>query len=161
MLKFTFQHINSVKKNKNNWKSIFFFFILISFFSAAGQTQKKEMESIIKEIGIKNRINQLILESKAENEKKARQEKYINYQKVQKQNRIFNSIELEVQNAKFLLNRGFDYKDITEEIHQLEDWEGFAVKGIVGKKFRVMTDRNLSSTSILLDELLKRTNNRL
>ncbi|WP_165818087.1 mechanosensitive ion channel family protein [Flavobacterium sp. 103] len=119
------------------------------------------MDSIVKEIGIKNRINQLMLESKAENEKKARQEKYINYQKVQKQNRIFNLIELEVQNAKFLLTRGYAYKDITAEIHQLKEWEEFAVKGIVGKKFRVMTDRNLSSTSILLDELLKRTSNRL
>lgn len=162
MLKFTFQHITPLKNNNSNsWKSIFAFFVLFTFLSAAGQNQKKEMDSIVKEIGIKNRINQLMLESKANDEKKARQEKYINYQKVQKQNRIFNLIELEVQNAKFLLNRGFDYKDITEEIHQLKDWEEFAVKGIVGKKFRVMTDRNLSSTSILLDELLKRANNRL
>ncbi|MGQ7946908.1 mechanosensitive ion channel family protein [Flavobacterium sp. WC2509] len=120
------------------------------------------MDSIVKEIGIKNRVNQLMLEGKAENEKKTRQEKYISYQKVQKQNRIFNLIEFELQNAKILLNRGFDYKDITEEIHQLKEWEEFAVKGIVGeKKFRVQTDRNLSSTSILLDELLKRASNRL
>ncbi|PVX44856.1 mechanosensitive ion channel-like protein [Flavobacterium sp. 103] len=162
MLNFTFQHINATKKNNgNSWKSIFVFFALISFLSTAAQTPKKEMDSIVKEIGIKNRINQLMLESKAENEKKARQEKYINYQKVQKQNRIFNLIELEVQNAKFLLTRGYAYKDITAEIHQLKEWEEFAVKGIVGKKFRVMTDRNLSSTSILLDELLKRTSNRL
>lgn len=162
MLNFTFQHIDATKKNNgNSWKSIFVFFALISLLSAAAQTPKKEMDSIVKEIGIKNRINQVMLESKAENEKKARQEKYINYQKVQKQNRIFNLIELEVQNAKFLLTRGYAYKDITAEIHQLKEWEEFAVKGIVGKKFRVMTDRNLSSTSILLDELLKRTSNRL
>ncbi|OOG77969.1 mechanosensitive ion channel family protein [Flavobacterium sp. A45] len=162
MLNFTFQHINATKNNNgNSWKSIFVFFALISLLSTAGQTPKKEMDSIVKEIGIKNRINQLMLESKANYDKKARQEKYINYQKVQKQNRIFNLIEFEVQNAKFLINRGFDYKEITQEIHQLKDWEEFAVKGIVGKKFRVITDRNLSSTSILLDELLKRTNNRL
>jgi potassium efflux system protein len=162
MLKFTFQYTTSIKDNNGiSWNLVFVFLTLISFLSVTAQNQKKELDSIVKEIGIKNRINQLILESKAENEKKARQEKYINYQKVQKQNRIFNLIELEVQNAKFLLNRGFDYKDITEEIYQLEDWEEFAVKGIVGRKFRVMTDRNLSSTSFLLDELLKRTNNRL
>jgi len=93
--------------------------------------------------------------------KKTRQQTYINYQKVQRQNKLFNLIEFEIQNAKFLLNKGFDYKDIAEEIYQLKDWEEFAVKGIVGKKFRVLTDRNLSSTSILLDELLKRSNNRL
>ncbi|MDR6843648.1 mechanosensitive ion channel domain-containing protein [Flavobacterium granuli] len=162
MLKFTFQHINNAKNNNgNSWKPIFVFFALLSFLSVSSQNLKKEVDSIVKEIGINNRVNQLLLESKAENEKKARQEKYINYQRVQKQNRIFNLIELEVQNAKFLLNRGFDYKDITEEIHQLKEWEEFSVKGIVGKQFRVLTDRNLSSTSILLYELLKRTNNRL
>jgi potassium efflux system protein len=162
MSKFTFQYIKPAKNdNGNSWKPIFVFLTLISILSVAGQTQKKDMDSIIKQIGIKNKVNQIFLEAKANNEKKARQEKYVNYQKVQKQNRIFNSIELEVQNAKFLINRGFDYKDITEEILQLKDWEEFAVKGIVGEKFRVMTDRNLSSTSILLDELLKRTSNRL
>ena len=162
MLKFTFLHITPLKNNNSNsWKSIFAFIALISFFATTAQTPKKEMDSIVKEIGIKNKVNQLFLEKKAENEKKERQEKYINYQKIQKQNRIFNSIELEVQNAKFLLTKGYDYKDITAEIHQLKEWEEFAVKGIVGKKFRVLTDRNLSSTSILLDELLKRTSNRL
>nr|WP_315149971.1 mechanosensitive ion channel domain-containing protein [uncultured Flavobacterium sp.] len=162
MLKFTFQHINPIKKNNNSsWKIIFAFFALFSCLSVFSQNQKKELDSIVKEIGIKNRIDQLMLEKKAENEKKERQEKYINYQKVQKQNKIFNLIEFEVQNAKILLDRGFDYKDITEEIHQLKEWEEFAVKGIIGTKFRVLTDRNLSSTSILLDELLKRTSNRL
>ncbi|HEY6142651.1 MAG TPA: mechanosensitive ion channel domain-containing protein [Flavobacterium sp.] len=156
------KHIDPTKNNKDNsWKTIFIFFTLISFLSAASQNQKKEIDSMINHIGIKNKLTQIVLENKAENEKKERQEKYINYQKVQKQNKTFNLIELEVQNAKFLLDKGFDYKDITEEIHQLKDWEEFAVKGIVGKKFRIMTDRNLSSTSILLDELLKRTSNRL
>jgi potassium efflux system protein len=162
MLKFTFLHITPLKNNNSNsWKSIFIFFTLISFFLATAQAPKKEIDSILDPIGFKNRITQILLETKAKNEKKDRLEKYINYQKVQKQNKIFNSIEIEVQNAKFLLNRGFDYKEIAEEMHQLKDWEEFAVKGIVGEKFRVMTDRNLSSTSFLLDELLKRTGNRL
>lgn len=163
MLNFTFQNNKPAKNSTINscWNFIFVFFTLISFLSVTAQSPKKELDSIVKEIEIKNRVNQLMLESKAENDKKSRQEKYINYQKIQKQNKIFNLIELEVQNAKFILNRGFDYKDITEEIHQLKEWEEFSVKGIVGKKFRVMTDRNLSSTSILLDELLKRASNRL
>lgn len=162
MLKFTFQYITSIKNNNGiSWKPIFVFLTLISFLSVTAQNPKKELDSIVNQIGIKNRITQIMLESKAKNEKKERQEKYINYQKVQKQNKIFNSIKFEVQNAKSLLNRGFDYKDITEEIHQLKDWEEFAIKGIAEKKYRVLTDRNLSSTSMLLDELLKRTNNRL
>jgi small-conductance mechanosensitive channel len=162
MLNFTFQYTKTSKKNKgNSCKSFFAFLALLTFLSAASQNQKNELDSIAKQLGIKDKITHVLLESKAENDKKARQEKYINYQKVQKQNKIFNRIEFEVQNAKFLLNKGFDYKDITEEIYQLKDWEEFAVKGIVKKDFRALTDRNLSSTSILLDELLKRSNNRL
>lgn len=162
MPNFTFQ-LNKPAKNNNGYSlhSIFIFFALLSFLTVAAQSPKKEMDSIVKEIGIKNRVEQIMLEGKAENEKKTRQEKYITYQKIQKQNKIFNSIEFEVQKARILLNRGFDYKDITAEIHQLKEWEEFAVKGIVGKKLSVLTDRNLSSTSILLEELLKRTSNRL
>lgn len=162
MLNFTLQHINTAKKNTaHSFKSIFVFFALLCFLSAASQNPKEKLDSIAEQLGIKDKNTPVLLESKAEKDKKARQEKYINYQKVQKQNKIFNLIESEIQNAKFFLNKGFDYKDITEEIYQLKEWEEFAVKGIVGKKFRVLTDRNLSSTSILLDELLKRTNNHL
>jgi potassium efflux system protein len=161
MSKSKLQHLKYTQSNHNNWKIFMVVLYLLSTLSVASQTQKKKIDSIVNEIGIKNSVYQFLLERKAENENKVRQEKYINYQRVQKQNKIFNLIELEVQKAKFLLNKGFDYKDITKEIHQLKDWEVFAVKGIVGKKFSVMTDRNLSSTSILLDELLKRTSNRL
>src|SRR6478609_7696373 len=130
MLKFTFQHTKTVKKsNGNSWKPFLVFFALISSLSVSSQSTKKQIDSIVKQLDIENKITQVILESKAENDKKARQEKYLNYQKVQKQNKIFNLIEFEVQNAKFILNRGYDYKDITAEIHQLKDWEEFAVKG--------------------------------
>jgi small-conductance mechanosensitive channel len=162
MLNFSFKYINTVKKFYSNCcKAIIVFFALFSFLSPIAQNPKKEIDSVVKGIKFKNRVDHVLLESKAEIEKKERQENYINYQKVRKQNRIFNSIELEVQNAKFLLNKRYAYKDITAEIHQLKDWEEFAVKGIIGEKFRVLTDRNLSSTSILLDELLKRVSNRL
>src|SRR5436190_2033884 len=87
--------------------------------------------------------------------------KYFNDRKIQKHNEILRQKYEEVEHAEILLNRGFDYKDIIEEIHQLNDWREFAMQGIVGKKTRVLTDRNLSSTSILLDELLNRATNRL
>lgn len=162
MLKLTFQNINPFKNYSGiSWKSFFVFFALISFFSVVSQPLKKEADTIIDKVAIQNKVAQISLENRAKDEKKERQDKYINHQNIQKQNKIFRLIKLEVQNAKVLLNRRFDYKDITEEIHQLKDWEEFAVKGIVGKKFRVLTDRNLSSTSILLDELLKRSTNRL
>jgi len=162
MLNFIFQYINLNIKNKGNSFKLFFISLVFLFsIPATSQNTKKELDSIVKELGIKDKVTHVFLEGKAESEKKMRQEKYINYQKIQKQNKLFNLIESEIQNAKFQINKRFDYKDITEEIHQLKDWEEFAVKGIVGKKIEVLTDRNLSSISILLDELLKRANNRL
>lgn len=149
---------------KNTFKINKVFFLLIVLFSSlsvTAQNPKIKLDSIVEQLGIKDKVDHVLLENKAEIEKKERLEKYLNYQKVQNQNKIFNLIELEIQNAKFLLTKGFDYKDITEEIYQLKRWEEFAVKGIVGKKFRVLTDRNLSSASILLDEILSRTDNHL
>src|SRR6478735_5391768 len=160
MFKLIYQYITDIK-NRISWKQIFTSLVLISFFSAASQTPKKEADSIVTKFGIKNILNQNTLENTIKKQEKEKQAKYFNDQSIQIQNKIFNLIKLEVHNAKFLLNKGFDYKDINEEIHQLKDWEEFAVGGINEKKFRVLTDRNLSSTSILLDELLKRDNNRL
>lgn len=162
MSNFAFLLPNSPKK----YKSIGFQLFLIactflSSLSGISQNTTSKLDSIVKELGIKDKASLILLKGQAEREKKMREEKYINYQNVQKQNRLFNLIELEIQNAKFLLTKGFNYKDVTGEIHQLKDWEEFAIKGIVGRKFRVLTDRNLSSTSILLDELLNRSTDRL
>jgi len=162
MLKFAFQHRN-FNKNKLAFycKRALLFIAIISFISASSQTNKEVTDSMVNKLAIQNKNTQIALEQIAKKEEKEKKNEYINHQRIQKQNKIFDLIKSEVKNAEFLLNRGFDYKDITEEIHQLKDWDEFTVRGIVGKKFRVLTDRNLSSTSILLDELLKRANNRL
>ncbi|SHM15456.1 mechanosensitive ion channel family protein [Flavobacterium saccharophilum] len=153
---------NIAKKYKSISVKLFLIaFTSLSSVSGISQNTTSKLDSIVKELGIKDKASLILLKGQAEREKKMREEKYINYQNVQKQNRLFNLIELEIQNAKFLLTKGFNYKDVAGEIYQLKDWEEFAVKGIVGRKFRVLTDRNLSSTSILLDELLNRSTDRL
>jgi potassium efflux system protein len=153
---------NITKKYKSISVKLFLIaFTTLSSVSGISQTTTSKLDSIVKELGIKDKASLILLKGQAEREKKMREEKYINYQNVQKQNRLFNLIELEIQNAKFLLTKGFNYKDVAGEIYQLKDWEEFAVKGIVGRKFKVLTDRNLSSTSILLDELLNRSTDRL
>jgi len=162
MSNFAFLFLNAIKK----YKTISFrLFLIVSLFlspiSGVSQNTKTKLDSIVKELGIKDKASLILLKDKAESEKKLREEEYLNYQKVQKQNKLFNLIEFEIQNAKFLLTKGFNYKDVAGEIHQLKDWEEFAIKGIDGKKIRVLTDQNLSSTSILLDELLKRSTDRL
>lgn len=162
MSNFVFLFPNLAKKYKSiSFKLFLMAFTALSSLSGISQNTTSKLDSIVKELGIKDKASLILLKGQAEREKKMREEKYINYQNVQKQNRLFNLIELEIQNAKFLLTKGFNYKDVAGEIYQLKDWEEFAVRGIVGRKFRVLTDRNLSSTSILLDELLNRSTDRL
>lgn len=162
MLNFAFLLINTIKEYKTiSFKLFFITSLFLSPISSISQNAKTELDSIVKELGIKDKASHTTLKDKAESEKKLREAEYINYRKVQKQNKLFNLIEFEIQNAKFLLNKGFNYKDVAEEIHQLKDWEEFAIKGIDGERVAVLTDQNLSSTSILLEELLKRSSERL
>jgi len=162
MLRITANTIKTIRLTIINWYYLScLIWVLTSFLCLFAQTQKKKIDSIVNKNEIEILINPLFDKNNVKKDKQSSLAKYINYQNVQKQNKTFNLIELEIQNAKFILNKGFNYKAITKEIDQIKKWEKFAVKGIVGKKFRIITDRNLSSTSILLDELLKRTNNRL
>lgn len=86
---------------------------------------------------------------------------YENNQTAQKQNNSFNLINTEIQKANFTLKQGNDYKDFIKEINKFVAWKKFAVEGIITNRDRIQSVRNLTSTSILLDELLNRTNNRL
>ncbi len=73
----------------------------------------------------------------------------------------FNLINSEIQNANFILNEGLDYHDFAEELNLLIKLKGETVEGITIKRDKIQTVRNLSTTYILLEELLKRTNNKL
>src|SRR3990167_10134033 len=79
---------------------------------------------------------------------------YENNQTAQKQNNSFNLINTEIQKANFTLKQGNDYKDFIKEINKFVAWKKFAVEGIITNRDRTQTIRNLTSTSILLDELL-------
>src|SRR6478609_3358557 len=100
MLEITFQHINSVKNSSTiGWKRIFVFLAMISFFSVASQTPKTKADSIVAKLGIQNRLKPNSLENIVTNQKREKQNKYLNDQSIQKQAKIFNLVDLEIQNA--------------------------------------------------------------
>ncbi|TAF65494.1 MAG: hypothetical protein EAZ58_10855, partial [Flavobacterium sp.] len=80
---------------------------------------------------------------------------------INKQNENFNLINEEIQSANTLLKVGIDYKGFTSELELLVKWKEKSVKGIVNDKSKMQTVRELTTTSLILNELLKRTNGQL
>lgn len=162
MLSLTLQNnVINVKGKRFGCKLVFVLLTFLFSITVSSQNQNIDLDSIVEKIMTDEESSQITLKNKADVEKKIRQKKYLNYQNIQRQNKIFNLLELEILNAKSLLNKDFHYKNITSEIEQLNIWKEYVTQGLVKRKSNVLTDRNLSSTSILLDELLKRTNNRI
>ncbi|MCX6269313.1 MAG: hypothetical protein NTW16_18505, partial [Bacteroidetes bacterium] len=83
------------------------------------------------------------------------------HQAVIKQSQTFVLIKKEIEKARNFLRQGYSYLEIKEEIDRLMEWKNLACEGVVTNKDKVQTVRNLTTTSILLKELLNRTNSRL
>lgn len=73
------------------------------------------------------------------------------------QNETFIAINNEIQKANILLKKGIDYKDFSNEFKIILDWKEKTTKGITNTPYKNQTIRDLTTTSILLDELLNRT----
>lgn len=115
-----------------------------------------EKDSIIKPIPMNIVIENLVSD-------RMRNSKIIfeNNQNVRNQNNAFSLINIEIQKANNILERGFDYKGFTKEINLLFKWKDFAVDGITKNKNKRQTTRDLTTTSLLLNELVSRTNNQI
>ncbi|MCX6269291.1 MAG: mechanosensitive ion channel [Bacteroidetes bacterium] len=83
------------------------------------------------------------------------------HQAVIQQSQTFVLIKNEIEKARNFLRQGYSYRAIKEEIDRLTEWKNMACEGVVTNKDKVQTVRNLTTTSILLKELLNRTNSRL
>lgn len=83
------------------------------------------------------------------------------HQAVIKQGKIFVILKNELEMARNFLKQGYSYPEIKSEIDKLNDWKKLAGEGIITGRDTVQTVRNLTATSILLKEILNRTNNRL
>lgn len=78
-----------------------------------------------------------------------------------KQNHSFNLLNEQIQKANALLKEGIDYKGFTTELDLLVKLKKTTIKGIVTNESKMQTVRDLTSTSLLLKEILKRTNSQL
>ncbi len=117
-------------------------------------TEKKD--SIIKPIPMN-----VVIENLVSNRMRNSKTNFENNQTIRAQNNAFSLINVEIQKAKNILERGFDYKGFTKEINLLVKWKDFAVDGITKNKNKRQTTRDLTTTSLLLNELVSRTNNQI
>ncbi len=78
-----------------------------------------------------------------------------------KQNYSLSLLNEQIQKANTVLKEGIDYKDFTTELDLLVKLKKNATRGIVMDKIKMKSARDLSATSLLLKEILKRTNSQL
>jgi len=134
-------------------KSYIYFSILLLCLTGNAQNHvtKNNIEKTEKEEA-NNYINQL---AKAGREHGALMVK--NNRLFREQNKTFNTISSEIQKANVLLKKGINYKNFSDEFKIILDWKEETTKGITNTPYENQTVRDLTTTSILLDELLNRT----
>jgi len=77
------------------------------------------------------------------------------------QRKTFIRLKNEMGSTKNFIGQGYSYKEINAEIHLLQGWKTIADDGVITGRDNVPNIRNLTTTSILLSELLNRTDGRL
>jgi potassium-dependent mechanosensitive channel len=130
------------------------------YFPLSAQPFTLKTDSII---SLTSDFNQLSSKTKilAENELKKRKEEFSEHQALLLQSNHFILIKNELEKALVFLKQGYASDEIYEEINELNGWRKIAGEGVITNKDEFQTVRNLTTTSILLKELLNRTNNRL
>lgn len=86
---------------------------------------------------------------------------YLRNKHIRIQKRLFNELETKIQNAGVIIKQGVDYAGITKEINLEADLRNSVMKGIAEKDSGYLTVRNLVTTTILLKEILNRTEKHL
>lgn len=132
-------------------KSYIYFTILFLCISGHAQNNQNHIEKT-RAIEVNNYINQLAKKGREHGALMVKNNKLF-----RAQNKTFNAISNEIQKTNVLLKKGFDYKDFSDEFKIILDWKEKTTKGITNTPNKNQTVRDLTTTSILLDELLNRT----
>ena len=151
-------------KTKRYFSSIL---ILILFYSSnflwsqsplvtVQNTTTTPKDTVIKPIPMK-----VVIENLIDDRIKKSQRNFENNNTIRNQNNAFNLINREIQKANNILDQGIDYKGFTKEINMLFKWKDYAVTGITKNKNKRQTIRDLTTTSLLLNELVSRTDNQI
>jgi small-conductance mechanosensitive channel len=88
-------------------------------------------------------------------------DKYSNNFLIRKQNELFNAIDFEIQNAENTIKKGIDYKGFTKELEYEIEIKKVALVGLFENDSRYLTYRNLTVTSLLLNEISNRIESQL
>jgi potassium-dependent mechanosensitive channel len=137
------------------------FLILLGIISVNGYSQTFETDSTaLKPDSINVSSHQTIEQIAAAAAQKS-QTNYNKARQIQKQNRVFNQLRNEIQNAENILKQGIDYAEYTTELDAIMKYKEVAINGILTYNNEELTIRNLTTTSILLTELVNRTENQL
>lgn len=153
-----FRH--SLALNKKLFFSFFLLLTLLSGFNSglfAQSTDPQELDTLLQSIKktdkqMKKLNNESFTQSK---------ENYEFNVLLNKQNHSFNLLNEQIQKANALLKEGIDYKGFTTELDMLVKLKTNTIKGIVTNESKMQTVRDLTTTSLLLKEILKRTNSQL
>jgi potassium-dependent mechanosensitive channel len=137
------------------------FLILLGIISVNGYSQTFETDSTALKTDSINVSVQQPLEQIAAAAGQKSHGNYIKNRQIQKQSRVFNQLRNEIQNAENILKQGIDYAEFMRELDAIIKFKDLAIKGILTYKSEELTIRNLTTTSILLTEVINRTENQL
>ena len=136
-------------------------FVTLTFlffnFSLLANSQLKEADTAIQsDTSLLKSLS--LIKRTAELEQKQSTANYLSHSLILDQSKNFIALSLEIQNTRHYLNQGFEYKKVLDLIEQVKAWKEIAIDGVIINKDSLQTNRNLTATSILLKELISRTN---
>lgn len=150
----------------------FLFLFLISVSSINTQAQKvlPRLDSItlltpdklfVPDSAGRNRSQYENLESFTTDNLKKNRAVYDKLQTGKEQNLLFELLNQEIQNANLALKKGIDYKEYAEELNYVKVLEQNAIEGVTKNQAIFQSLRNLSLTSVMMNEILLRTDKQL
>lgn len=140
---------------------LFFFLFLCVSLSAIAQDKTNKADSSKISIDDLKLDYYLDINQLAKAGKISSQSNYDNNLLIRKQNILFNLIEIEIQKAKNILKEGVDYKGFTLELDYVVELKKSALMGVIDQDENYLTYRNLSVTSLMLNEISNRIENQL
>ena len=124
-------------------KSVFILFL--SFIIIKGFSQTVEIDSTALPIDSINVPVQQPIEQIAAEAAQKSQTNYNKARQIQRQNRVFNQLRNEIQNAENILKQGIDYAEFAKELQLTKDYKDVALKGLLTTDRENVTIRNLTT----------------
>lgn len=82
---------------------------------------------------------------------------FLSHKEIMEQSKSFIKIYAECENANNFLKQSFNYTLALNQLTLFNDWKEKAINGVIKNRDQLLTVRNLTTTSILLDEILQKT----